>query len=79
MPPDSLEGPKTIFGGYFEAPKTLNSSHGHVLRPPEINFLTMRTFDNRFQLQQTLTQSPKLRCAYEIVKNKIFLENTQML
>ena len=39
----------------------------------------MRTFDNRFQLQQTLTQSPKRRCAYEIVKNKTFLENTQML
>ena len=28
----------------------------------------MRTFDDRFQLQQTLTQSPKRRCAYEIVK-----------
>ena len=34
MPPDSLEGPKTILWGYFEAPKTLNSSHGPVLRPP---------------------------------------------
>ena len=30
----------------------------------------MRTFDNRFQLQQTLARSPKRRCAYEIVKNK---------
>ena len=36
----------------------------------------MRTFDNRFQLQQTLTQSPKRRCAYEIVKNKTFLEKS---
>ena len=33
----------------------------------------MRTFDNRVQLQQTLTQSPKRRYAYEIVKNKTFL------
>ena len=49
-------GSQNNFGGYFEAPKTLNSSHGPVLRPPKI---TMRTFDNRFQLQQTLTQSPK--------------------
>ena len=37
----------------------------------------MRTFDNRFQLQQTLTQrqSPKRRCAYEIVKNITFWKN----
>ena len=40
----------------------------------------MRTFDNRFQLQQTLTRSPKRRGAYEIVKNKTFLEKiAQML
>ena len=36
----------------------------------------MRTFDNRFQLQQTLTQSPKRRSANEIVKNKRFLEKS---
>ena len=36
----------------------------------------MRTFDNRFQLQQTLAQSPKRRCAYEIVKTKTFLEKS---
>ena len=36
----------------------------------------MRIFDNRFQRQQTLTQSPKRRCAYEIVKNKTFLEKS---
>ena len=36
----------------------------------------MRTFDNRFQLQQTLTQGPKRRRAYEIVKNKTFLEKS---
>ena len=40
----------------------------------------MRTFDNRFQLQQTLTQSPKRRCACEIVKKiKHFGKITQML
>ena len=46
------------FWGYLEAPRTLNSSHGRVLRPPKINFLTMqRTFDNR--IQDTSTQRPK--------------------
>ena len=35
----------------------------------------MRSFDNRVQLQQTLTQSPKRRCAHEIVKNKFFWKN----
>ena len=35
----------------------------------------MRTVDDRFQLQQTLTQSPKRRCAYEIVKIKHFWKN----
>ena len=35
----------------------------------------MRTFDDRFQLQRTLTQSPKRRCAYEIVKIKHFWKN----
>ena len=39
----------------------------------------MRTFDDRFRLQQILTKSPKRRCAYAIVKHKTFLENTQML
>ena len=34
------------------------------------------TFDNCCQLQQTLTQSHKGRCAYEIVKNKTFLEKS---
>ena len=36
----------------------------------------MRTFDNRFELQQTLTQSPKRRCAYKIVENKTLLDKS---
>ena len=36
----------------------------------------MRTFDNRFKLQYTLTRSPKSRCAHGIVENKTFLEES---